>query len=126
MVEPHAFLHEVSAYIYIYIYILIDYPTFIAVLSNDTRYLVAQNFSRVVTNIGNDIAVYQSHVENVPNGMRIGVLPETLTFTHKNQKQGFVVSIEIDRAFSMVIYGFLKWVDEHNHIVSSPIVTINF
>ena len=78
-----------------------------------------------MTNIGNDIAVYQSHVENVPNGIRIGV-PETLTFTHKNQKQGFVVSIEIDRAFSMVIYGFLKWVDKHNHIVSRPIVTINF
>ncbi|KAK7848124.1 subtilisin-like protease sbt1.6 [Quercus suber] len=69
----------------------LNYPSFIAVLSNDTRYLVAQNF--IVTNIGNDIAVYQSHVENVPNGMRIGVVPETLTFTHKNQKQGFVVSI---------------------------------
>ena len=49
-----------------------------------------------------------------------------LTFTHKNQKQGFVVSIEIDRAFSMVIYGFLKWVDKHNHMVSSPIVISDY
>ncbi|KAL4652109.1 hypothetical protein ACB092_01G209500 [Castanea dentata] len=65
---------------------------------------LAQKFSRVVTNVGNDDnTVYRAHLENVPIGMRIKVVPETLTFTRKNHKQGFVVSIEIDREFQMVI-----------------------
>ena len=105
----------------------LNYPTFMAIFSNKTRYPVAQNFSRVVTNVGNDDnTVYRAHLENVPIGMKIKVVPETLTFTRKYHKQGFVLSIEIDREIQMVIYAFLKWIDQHDHIVSSPIVAINF
>ncbi|KAK7815643.1 subtilisin-like protease sbt1.5 [Quercus suber] len=57
---------------------------------------------KVVTNGGNDDnTVYQAHLENVPFGMKIKVVPKTLTFTRKYHKQGFVVSIEIDREFQM-------------------------
>jgi subtilisin family serine protease len=104
----------------------LNYPSFSAVLTNETRYPVAMNFSRVVTNVGNEKAVYRAHLENIPTGMRISVKPKILTFTRKYQNQSFVVSIELDREFPRVIFGFLKWIDQDSHIVSSPIVAINF
>jgi hypothetical protein len=104
----------------------LNYPSFTAVLTNGTRYPVAMNFSRVVTNVGNEKAVYRAHLENIPTGMRISVKPKILTFTRKYQNQSFVVSIELDREFPRVIFGFLKWIDQDSHIVSSPIVAINF
>ncbi|KAK7848135.1 subtilisin-like protease sbt3.11 [Quercus suber] len=88
--------------------------------------MVAMNFSRVVTNVGNDKAVYRAHLENIPTGLKISVKPRTLTFTRKYQTRSFVVNIELDREFSKVIYGFLKWIDQDSHIVSSSIVAINF
>uniref|UniRef100_A0A2N9EVE5 Inhibitor I9 domain-containing protein n=1 Tax=Fagus sylvatica TaxID=28930 RepID=A0A2N9EVE5_FAGSY len=104
----------------------LNYPSFIVVLSNETTYPTAMNLSRVVTNVGNDTSVYKAHLENIPTGLKIRVEPSTLTFTEKYQNQSFVVSVEIDRDFLMIIYGFLKWIDQYGHIVSSPIVTINF
>ncbi|KAL0007205.1 hypothetical protein SO802_008707 [Lithocarpus litseifolius] len=104
----------------------LNYPSFTAALTTKTIYPVAMNFSRVVTNVGNDNAVYRAHLENIPTGLKISVKPRTLTFTRKYQTRSFVVSIELDREFSRVIYGFLKWIDQDSHIVSSPIVAINF
>uniref|UniRef100_A0A2N9EIA5 Peptidase S8/S53 domain-containing protein n=2 Tax=Fagus sylvatica TaxID=28930 RepID=A0A2N9EIA5_FAGSY len=104
----------------------LNYPSFIVVLSNETTYPTAMNLSRVVTNVGNDTSVYEAHLEKIPTGMKIRVEPSTLTFTEKYQNQSFVVSVEIDRDFPMIIYGFLKWIDQYGHIVSSPIVATNF
>ena len=104
----------------------LNYPSFTAALTTKTIYPVAMNFSRVVTNVGNDKAVYRAHLDNIPTGLKISVKPRTLTFTRKYQTRSFVVNIELDREFSKVIYGFLKWIDQDSHIVSSPIVAINF
>ncbi|GMY22540.1 subtilisin-like protease SBT1.7 [Fagus crenata] len=104
----------------------LNYPSFIVVLSNETTYPTAMNLSRVVTNVGNDKSIYEAHLKNIPTGMKIRVEPSTLTFTEKYQNQSFVVSVEIDRDFPMIIYGFLKWIDQYGHIVSSPIVATNF
>jgi subtilisin family serine protease len=104
----------------------LNYPSITAVLTNKTRYPVEMNFSRVVTNVGKHKAIYRAHLENIPTGMRISVKPTTLTFTRKYQNQRFVVSIELDRDFPRVIFGFLKWIDQDSHIVSSPIVAINY
>ncbi|GMY22785.1 subtilisin-like protease SBT1.8 [Fagus crenata] len=104
----------------------LNYPSITAVLTSKTKYPVTMNFSRVVTNVGNDTAVYRVHLENIPTGMRISVKPRTLTFTRKYQNRSFVVSIELDRDFPGVIFGFLKWIDQDSHIVSSPMVAINF
>ncbi|XP_050283076.1 subtilisin-like protease SBT1.8 [Quercus robur] len=104
----------------------LNYPSFTAALTTKTIYPVAMNFSRVVTNVGNDKAVYRAHLENIPTGLKISVNPRTLTFTRKYQTRSFVVNIELGREFSKVIYGFLKWIDQDSHIVSSPIVAINF
>ncbi|KAL4615991.1 hypothetical protein ACB092_07G167400 [Castanea dentata] len=104
----------------------LNYPSFMAVLQTKTRYPVTMKFSRVVTNVGNNkAAVYRAHLENIPTGLRISVKPRTLTFTRKYQTRSFVVSVELDKEFPFVIYGFLKWVDQDSHIVSSPIVAIS-
>uniref|UniRef100_A0A2N9EI96 Subtilisin-like protease fibronectin type-III domain-containing protein n=1 Tax=Fagus sylvatica TaxID=28930 RepID=A0A2N9EI96_FAGSY len=104
----------------------LNYPSFIVVLSYKTTYPATMNFSRVVTNVGNDTSVYKANLENIPTGMKIKVEPSTLTFTEKYQNQSFVLSVEIEIEFPMIIYGFLKWIDQYGHIVSSPIVAINF
>ncbi|XP_030962962.1 subtilisin-like protease SBT1.7 [Quercus lobata] len=104
----------------------LNYPSFTAALTTETKYPVAMSFSRVVTNVGNDKAVYQAHLEYNATGLKISVEPMTLTFTRKYQTRSFVVSIELDREFSRVIYDFLKWIDQDSHIVTSPIVATNF
>ncbi|GMY22536.1 subtilisin-like protease SBT1.7 [Fagus crenata] len=104
----------------------LNYPSFIVVLSYKTTYPVTMNFSRVVTNVGNDTSVYEAHLDNIPTGMKIRVEPSTLTFTEKYQSQSFVLSVEIEIEFPMIIYSFLKWIDQYGHIVSSPIVALNF
>ncbi|KAM4082095.1 hypothetical protein ACJW30_11G143700 [Castanea mollissima] len=103
----------------------LNYPSFMVVISNQTTYPMSMNFSRVVTNVGNDTSSYQAHLENIPDGMKIRVEPSTLTFTQKNQKQSFVLSVEIDKEVPRIIYCFLKWIDQHGHIVSSPIAAAN-
>ena len=101
-----------------------------AVLSNNTRYPVTMKFNRVVTNVGNDKSVYRAHLENIPTGMRISVKPRILTFTRKHQNRSFVVSVMLDKIDGEypipTVFGFLKWIDQDSHIVSSPIVAIKY
>ncbi|TXG52434.1 hypothetical protein EZV62_021603 [Acer yangbiense] len=97
----------------------LNYPSFVAIITNET----VKSFSRVVTNVGEKEAVYHA-ILDFPTGMKIRTEPSTLTFTDKYQKQGFVLSVEIDGNAPGVIYGYLKWIDQHNHIVSSPVVVI--
>uniref|UniRef100_A0A2N9FU67 Peptidase S8/S53 domain-containing protein n=1 Tax=Fagus sylvatica TaxID=28930 RepID=A0A2N9FU67_FAGSY len=67
----------------------LNYPSFIVVLSYKTTYPATMNFSRVVTNVGNDTSVYKANLENIPTGMKIKVEPSTLTFTEKYQESKF-------------------------------------
>ncbi|GFY95950.1 hypothetical protein Acr_11g0002560 [Actinidia rufa] len=60
--------------------------------------------------------------KNLQQGMSIKVESRTLPFTSKYQKQVFVVSVEIENDAQ---YGYLRWTDQHDHIVSSPIVAIS-
>nr|POE60559.1 subtilisin-like protease sbt1.9 [Quercus suber] len=101
-----------------------DYIEFLCGVEHTKKQMSA--LIMVVTNVGNDKAVYRAHLENIPTGLKISVKPRTLTFTRKYQTRSFVVNIELDREFSKVIYGFLKWIDQDSHIVSSSIVAINF
>ncbi|XP_050365713.1 subtilisin-like protease SBT3 [Argentina anserina] len=101
----------------------LNYPSFMAIF-NKTDILRTKNFSRILTNVGEDTSVYRAILQ-VPTGMRITVEPSTLTFTQKNQQQCFVMNVEIDRNASDVIYGYLRWVDDHDHMVSSPVVAMN-
>lgn len=100
----------------------LNYPSFIIELIRRNGTLV-KNFSRVVTNVGDYGSTYRAIVE-APLGMKIKVEPTYLEFNSKYEKQSFVMSIEIDEQASKISFGFLKWVDQRNHIVSSPIVAI--
>ncbi|KAM7514350.1 hypothetical protein LguiA_003933 [Lonicera macranthoides] len=102
----------------------LNYPSFIATFSKRRRSLNGKTFSRVVTNVGDEMSTYRA-VLVVPNGMRIRIDPSTLTFTRRYQKQSFNVLVKIDEDAPSVNYGFLKWTDQHNHVVSSPIVAIS-
>ncbi|KAM0973479.1 hypothetical protein ACFX2J_016652 [Malus domestica] len=86
----------------------LNYPSFIAIFNGTDNSPKAKNFTRV------------------PKGMKIAVEPSTLSFTGKNQEQGFTLRVENDSNASKVTYGHLKWIDQYNHIVSSPVVAVNY
>ncbi|KAI3737132.1 hypothetical protein L2E82_27127 [Cichorium intybus] len=98
----------------------LNYPSFIASF-NQTTALSVKQFTRTVTNVGAPRSTYWASLE-VPSGMIVSVEPSTLKFASKHQKHKFVVSIQVERNAPNVNYGYLKWVDERNHTVSSPIV----
>ncbi|KAF9668133.1 hypothetical protein SADUNF_Sadunf15G0096800 [Salix dunnii] len=100
----------------------LNYPSITAIFTNKTSSLATKTFSRVVTNMGGDDSVYQAAIE-IPKEM---VEPSILSFTKKTQKQGFVISIDIDKNAPTMMYGYLKWIDQLNHTVSIPIVAIKF
>ncbi|XVE94923.1 hypothetical protein REPUB_Repub02eG0051700 [Reevesia pubescens] len=97
----------------------LNYPSFVAIFSVDDNSPKVKNFSRVVTNVGDDQSVYQAVVGN-SSALTVKVEPSTLTFTKKHQKLSFVVSVEIDGIYSgPQNFGYLKWIDQHNRTVSS-------
>ncbi|KAL6010754.1 hypothetical protein ACLOJK_001196 [Asimina triloba] len=105
----------------------LNYPSFMSFFTNETTFPAVRNFSRVVTNVGGDSAVYKAETLS-PNGMKIRVEPETLTFTGKNQNQWFMVSVEVDKEAwrkGPVVFGYLRWLDNQDHTVSSPIVAVS-
>ncbi|XWS21211.1 hypothetical protein CRYUN_Cryun30bG0036000 [Craigia yunnanensis] len=101
----------------------LNYPSFVAIFSEEANSPKVKNFSRVVTNVGEDQSVYQAVVGN-STALTVRVEPSTLTFTKKYQKLSFNVSIEIDRTAPPQTYGYLKWIDQRNRTVSSPIVVL--
>ncbi|KAF6160165.1 hypothetical protein GIB67_016601 [Kingdonia uniflora] len=58
----------------------LNYPSFIANFPSTTSFPVVKNFSRVVTNIGDENSVYKAVLE-APTGIRIKTVPDTLAFT---------------------------------------------
>ncbi|KAE8658938.1 putative Subtilisin-like serine protease 2 [Hibiscus syriacus] len=102
----------------------LNYPSFVAVFKEEPNSPRVKNFSRVVTNVGDDQSVFQAVIGN-STWLRVIVELNTLTFTTKYQTQSFVVSVEIDgNAPPEPTYGYLKWIDQRNRIVSSPIVAL--
>ena len=56
--------------------------------------------------------------------VKVKVEPSTLTFTKKYQKLSFVLIVEIDGTAPPETYGYLKWIDQRNRTLSSPIVVL--
>ncbi|OMO78872.1 hypothetical protein CCACVL1_14028 [Corchorus capsularis] len=104
----------------------LNYPSFIAIFSKDDSSPKVKNFTRVVTNVGDNKSIYEAVATTTYSGMTITVDPPTLTFTKKYQIQSFVLSVEINQEAPEVVYGYVKWTDQYSHIVSSPIVVLNF
>jgi subtilisin family serine protease len=102
----------------------LNYPSFNAEFFKRGKSIQGKKFKRTLTNVGDDVSTYTA-VLVVPDGMRIRVEPRTMTFTRKYQKQSFTLSVEIDENSPSINYGFLKWIDQHNHVVASPVVALN-
>ncbi|XVE94924.1 hypothetical protein REPUB_Repub02eG0051800 [Reevesia pubescens] len=102
----------------------LNYPSFVAIFSKNASSPKVKNFTRVVTNVGDDQSVYQVSAVTT-HGMYVSVEPATLSFTNKYQKQSYVVSVQMDGEAPPVAYGYLKWIDQNNHAVASPMVVLN-
>ncbi|PWA58880.1 Peptidase S8/S53 domain-containing protein [Artemisia annua] len=97
----------------------LNYPSFIVSFTNKSTFPFEKHFTRTVTNVGEPTSSYRAIVE-VPDGMIVRVEPNTMQFTSKYQKQKFVLSLQADgNAAPKVKYGYLKWVDGHNHIITT-------
>uniref|UniRef100_A0A2P2NH68 Subtilisin-like protease n=1 Tax=Rhizophora mucronata TaxID=61149 RepID=A0A2P2NH68_RHIMU len=106
----------------------LNYPSFMAIFSSEGKSSSLKKFRRTLTNVGNDASVYRAMVEHVSAGLKIKIEPTTLSFAHKYQKQSFTVRLGIHDTVSSgtELFAYLKWIDQHSHVVSSPIEVIKF
>ncbi|KAI7740121.1 hypothetical protein M8C21_025318, partial [Ambrosia artemisiifolia] len=101
----------------------LNYPSFIAYFSNQTTLLSEKQFTRTVRNVGDNASTYRASLK-VPPGMILKVEPDTIKFMNKFEEHKFVLSIQVGKHIPKVNYGYLEWIDERNHIVSSPVVVL--
>ncbi|XP_030500515.2 subtilisin-like protease [Cannabis sativa] len=100
----------------------LNYPSF--ALTIDPKSSAPQTYTRTVTNVGEANSVYTSVVFD-PEGTKITVTPNKLTFTQLNQKLKYTITVTAtanaatsNKDFSQ---GYLRWVSDHKHVVRSPI-----
>ncbi|WCJ19702.1 Subtilisin-like protease SBT4.3 [Euphorbia peplus] len=95
----------------------LNYPSF--TLSTEYKKSVTRVFHRTVTNVGAAKSNYKA-VVNAPEGLKIRVEPDVLSFENVGEKQSFVVRVEATMIKPM-ISGSLVW-DDGKNLVRSPIV----
>ena len=78
--------------------------------------------SRTVTHVSETSEKYSIKVE-MPEGIKVSVVPETLEFSKLNEKKTFVVTLKRSREGKGGAEGQLKWVS-NKHVVRSPIVVV--
>ncbi|XP_059634037.1 subtilisin-like protease SBT3 [Cornus florida] len=100
----------------------LNYPSFIALYTNETGILV-QKFPRTVTNVGNATATYIAKVE-APKGSVVTVSPNTLAFEKMYEKKSYSLTIRyMSDKNRTVTFGSIIWVEiSGKHSVRSPIV----
>ncbi|WJX86725.1 hypothetical protein P8452_68998 [Trifolium repens] len=101
----------------------LNYPSFIAFFNaENASSRIAQEFSRTVTNVGDEKTTYVASITPI-EGFRIIVIPNKLVFSKKNEKQSYKLRIEGPRITheDEVAFGYLTWQNE-KHVVRSPIV----
>ncbi|CAN0863072.1 Subtilisin-like protease SBT1.6 [Linum grandiflorum] len=101
-----------------------NYPSPTAVFETGTKYPRSITFRRTLSNVGNAKSVYRASLEHVPSTMRIQVEPKRLSFNHLNEARKFSVSDDDEEEEQQTVYCFLRWIDQHSHVVSSPIVVL--
>ncbi|CAN0922445.1 Subtilisin-like protease SBT3 [Linum grandiflorum] len=102
----------------------LNYPSLTAVFIGGSRAPRSKKFSRTVTNVGDERSVYRATLVDVPPWMRIKVEPSKLSFRERYETKKFTVSVDVDEDSPAVVYSFLRWMDQHSHVVSSPIVAV--
>ncbi|TQD83310.1 hypothetical protein C1H46_031097 [Malus baccata] len=99
----------------------LNYPSMHLQLFPNDNYGVPAVFYRRVTHVGFGNSVYKAKVTNL-NGLRVKVIPSTLTFTKLHQKRSFKVVVTGRPAMNeTVMHALLQW-DDSKHNVKSHIV----
>lgn len=101
----------------------LNYPSFIGLYTNQTKGPLVQTFERTVSNVGDDTASYRVQV-TAPSGSSVSVVPATLVFGKRYEKQSYTLTIEYSSdKDGAITFGSISWVEDNGkHIVRSPIV----
>ncbi|KAF8030555.1 hypothetical protein BT93_E2860 [Corymbia citriodora subsp. variegata] len=102
----------------------LNYPSFIALFSPDNLGSpTAQEFFRMVTNVGDGPSTYAVKVTPV-EGFKIVVSPSKLTFKEKCEKRKYKLTIQGPKQMNQkLVFGSVMWMDDGGkHVVKSPIV----
>ncbi|KAM7272949.1 hypothetical protein ACFE04_027613 [Oxalis oulophora] len=102
----------------------LNYPSFVVIYTNATKIPTVKSFERFVTNVALAPTTYKTVVV-APARMIVRIEPEILTFSYRYEKLKFVMTVQLLGNSTGVIHGSLKWIDDQNHIVSSPILAMN-
>ncbi|KAB1211886.1 Subtilisin-like protease [Morella rubra] len=91
----------------------LNYPSFMIIYRSKGVSLI-RKFQRTVTNVGQDVVTYKAKVKAPDGSIRIAVSPQTLSFTKKNEKKSYTLTI----AYSgdkegAVAFGELVWFEEN-------------
>lgn len=101
----------------------LNYPSFIAYFGASDNGSTTQEFTRTVTNVGEEMSVYVAKFAPL-DGFKVSVTPDTLSFRQKYEKKSYKLTIEgppVQK--NSVVFGYLIWKDtEGKHVVRSPIV----
>ncbi|CAL1396036.1 unnamed protein product [Linum trigynum] len=112
----------------------LNYPSFIALFkanssSSSSHANQVLEFSRTVTNVGEDVSIYTATITPL-EGLVVSVVPEKLEFKSKGEKLSFKLVIESDntgKSRQFLASGYLRWKEDGggSHVVQSPIVATN-
>ncbi|KAB1211885.1 Subtilisin-like protease [Morella rubra] len=105
----------------------LNYPSFMIIYRSKEVSLV-RKFQRIVTNVGQDVVTYKAKVKGPDGSTRIVVSPQTLSFTKKNEKKSYTLTIAYSgNKKGAVAFGELVWFEEKgSRTVRSPIVLIAY
>lgn len=95
----------------------LNYPSITVSLGSDEI-----TINRTVTHVSETGAKYSAELD-MPKGVEVSVVPETLEFSEMNEKRTFAVTLKRSRKGKSSAEGQLKWVSD-KHVVRSPIVVI--
>ncbi|PHT30469.1 hypothetical protein CQW23_29936 [Capsicum baccatum] len=101
----------------------LNYPSFIALYTNETAATPIQKFVRTMTNVGDGPANYSINVV-VPSDTNVSVYPPRLSFNSKYEKLSYTLTVEYSGSKTgEVVFGSLTWVNVIGlHAVTSSIV----
>ena len=101
----------------------LNYPSFVALCDDTTNTSRVLKFQRTVTYAGDGPARYNVSVKS-PRSSVVRVLPQTLVFGKKYEKQSYSVMVRCKKSNSDdFTFGELVWLEENGkHRVRSPIL----
>ncbi|KAL1817760.1 hypothetical protein ACET3Z_020334 [Daucus carota] len=105
----------------------LNYPSFIAFFdASESGVLAHQEFQRTVTNVGDEISVYEAKITPM-DGLEVRAVPDKLVFKEKYDKQSYKLVVQGPQKLkSSIVHGSISWIQVGGkHVVRSPILVTN-